>query len=110
MPGLWIRDDMAPQDLRRLTRSEKDTRVARRLLAIAGPPGRASAAGKARRVKVALPPFRVPLIPRSSLSSENEPTRRGMANLWRRGREASYRPPHKAMISTISPDAHSRTY
>ena len=36
MAGLWIRDDMAPQDLRRLARSEKDTRVARRLLAIAG--------------------------------------------------------------------------
>ena len=36
MAGLWTRDDMAPQDLRRLARSEKDTRVARRLLAIAG--------------------------------------------------------------------------
>ena len=36
MAGLWIRDDMTPQDLRRLARSEKDTRVARRLLAIAG--------------------------------------------------------------------------
>ncbi len=35
MAGLWIRDDVAPQDLRRLARSEKDTRVARRLLAIA---------------------------------------------------------------------------
>ena len=36
MAGLWIRDDVAPQDLRRLARSEKDARVARRLLAIAG--------------------------------------------------------------------------
>lgn len=30
MTGLWIRDEMAPPDLRRLARSEKDTRVARR--------------------------------------------------------------------------------
>jgi hypothetical protein len=36
MAGLWITDDMAPRDLRRLARSEKDTRVARHLLAIAG--------------------------------------------------------------------------
>lgn len=36
MPALWIRDDIAPQELRRLARAEKDPRAARRLLAIAG--------------------------------------------------------------------------
>ena len=104
MPGLWIGDDMAPQDLRRLTRSEKDTRVARRLLAIAGPPGRASAAGKARRVEFPVPPFPAALISGSTLSSGNKPP------IWRRGCKAPHRPPRNATISRISPDAHSRTY
>ena len=36
MPALWIRDDVAPQELRRLAKVEKDPRAARRLLAIAG--------------------------------------------------------------------------
>ena len=36
MPALWIRDDIAAQELRRLTKAEKDPRAARRLLAISG--------------------------------------------------------------------------
>jgi transposase len=36
MPALWIRDDIAPPELRRLAKAEKDPRAARRLLAIAG--------------------------------------------------------------------------
>jgi transposase len=35
MSGLWIRDDMPPQELRRQARTEKDPRVVRRILAIA---------------------------------------------------------------------------
>jgi transposase len=36
MPALWIRDDVPPHELRRLARAERDPRVTRRLLAIAG--------------------------------------------------------------------------
>ncbi len=35
MPALLIREDMAPVELRRLAKVERDPRVARRLLAIA---------------------------------------------------------------------------
>ena len=36
MPALWIRDDIAPQEPRRLAKLEKDPRAARQQLAIAG--------------------------------------------------------------------------
>jgi len=36
MPALLIRDDVEPVELRRLAKVERDTRVARRLLAIPG--------------------------------------------------------------------------